>query len=276
MSFGFGFGFTKITAAIRAASPPAFSPASLFANNEPGVWLDPSDFSTMFQDAAGTVPVTAVEQPVGRILDKSGRGFHATQTTATSRPVLRQDGNGKHYLYFDGVDDLLVTPTITPGVDKVQVFAGVRKLSDPAGSAASLCGSVTDPGGGNNGHFEILTSDLYSKRYFGFISRGSVLSVAGTTSNSFASPKTLIASGIGDISGDKCILRFNGAQAVISTTDQGTGNYGNYPLYIGRRGGTSLPFNGHLYSLIVRFGSNLPINTIEQAEAWINDKTGAY
>lgn len=36
-----------------------------------GCWLDPSDMSTMFQDAAGTIPVTAIEQPVGLILDKS-------------------------------------------------------------------------------------------------------------------------------------------------------------------------------------------------------------
>lgn len=43
----------------------------LFANGEPGFWLDPSDLSTMYQDAAGTTPVTAVEQPVGLILDKS-------------------------------------------------------------------------------------------------------------------------------------------------------------------------------------------------------------
>ena len=65
-----------------------FSPASLFAQGEPGVWYDPSDFSTMFQDAAGAVPVTAVEQPVGLMLDKSGRGNHAYQPTTTSRPVL--------------------------------------------------------------------------------------------------------------------------------------------------------------------------------------------
>ena len=44
--------------------------------------------ATLFQDAAGTVPVTAVEQPVGLMLDRSGRGNHASQTTATSRPVL--------------------------------------------------------------------------------------------------------------------------------------------------------------------------------------------
>ena len=44
---------------------------ALFASGEPGFWLDPSDLSTMFQDVAGTTPVTAVEQPVGIILDKS-------------------------------------------------------------------------------------------------------------------------------------------------------------------------------------------------------------
>lgn len=44
---------------------------ALFANNEQGVWYDPSDLSTMLQDAAGTTPVTAVGQPVGLILDKS-------------------------------------------------------------------------------------------------------------------------------------------------------------------------------------------------------------
>lgn len=35
-----------------------------------GALFDPSDMSTMFQDAAGTIPVTAVEQPVGLMLDK--------------------------------------------------------------------------------------------------------------------------------------------------------------------------------------------------------------
>ena len=36
-----------------------------------GAWFDPSDLSTLYQDAAGTVPVTAVGQPVGLVLDKS-------------------------------------------------------------------------------------------------------------------------------------------------------------------------------------------------------------
>jgi hypothetical protein len=66
----------------------AFSPLDLFASGEVGGWWDASDFSTMFQDSAGTTPVTAVEQPVGKHLDKSGRGNHRSQATTTKRPVL--------------------------------------------------------------------------------------------------------------------------------------------------------------------------------------------
>lgn len=46
-------------------------PRSLFSAGEQGVWYDPSDFSTLFQDAAGTTPVTAPGQSVGLMLDKS-------------------------------------------------------------------------------------------------------------------------------------------------------------------------------------------------------------
>ncbi len=41
-----------------------------------GPFLDPFDMSTLFQDAAGTTPVTASGQPVHLMLDKSGLGLH--------------------------------------------------------------------------------------------------------------------------------------------------------------------------------------------------------
>ena len=64
-----GMGIGRL--GLVAASRNAFNPLSLFAAGEPGAWYDPSDLSTLFQDSAGTVPVTAVEQPVGLILDKA-------------------------------------------------------------------------------------------------------------------------------------------------------------------------------------------------------------
>lgn len=43
----------------------------LFKNGEQGFAYDPNDLTTMWQDAAGVVPVTAQGQPVGLMLDKS-------------------------------------------------------------------------------------------------------------------------------------------------------------------------------------------------------------
>ncbi len=109
-----------------------FSPLGLFAASEPGGWYDPSDLSTMFQDDAATVPVTAAGQSVAVIKDKSGRGNHAAQTTAASRPLYQVDAGGRGHLVFDGVDDFLLTPTVTPGGSVGQVFAAARKASDAA------------------------------------------------------------------------------------------------------------------------------------------------
>ena len=128
----------------RAVSSPVTRPVNgakfsfetvmkkLFTNGEQGFFYDPNDLSTMFQDAAGTIPVTAVGQPVGLILDKSGRNNHARQTNSASRPILRQNSStGAYYLEFDGSDDFLQTSNIDfTATDKVSLFTGLRKLSD--------------------------------------------------------------------------------------------------------------------------------------------------
>ena len=374
----------------------SFSPLSLFAASEPGFWYDPSDISTLFQDAAGTTPVTAAGQSVGLVLDKSrglvlgpelftpagatafnangtiniagnivtvsctaagtygirfasvvppavGKSFriganiltnsaarliyfdmggrttgfgattgnksahiidaislasvvvyvaggqvgetfsldlstfsvrelpgnHATQSTSLSRPTYQVDSNGRGHLLFDGSDDFLVTPTITPGTDKAQVFAGVRKLSDAArGMAVEQGNDVV-----NSLQLNAPQSGIAN---YSFGSRGSGALSSAVSPTTYAAPITNVLTGIGDIAADTSILRVNGAQAATSPTDQGTGNYGNYPVYIGRRGGTSFPFNGRIYSLICRFGPNLTADQIAQTEAWVNARTGAY
>lgn len=48
-----------------------FDVSRFFANGEKGAWYDPSDWSTLFQDSAGTTPVTAVNDPVGLMLDRA-------------------------------------------------------------------------------------------------------------------------------------------------------------------------------------------------------------
>lgn len=64
-------GTTPVRKLYHGASLIGTRIAELFAGGVPGVWFDPSDFSTMYQDADGTLPVTNGEQPVGLMLDKS-------------------------------------------------------------------------------------------------------------------------------------------------------------------------------------------------------------
>lgn len=351
------------------------SPASLFAASEPGVWYDPSDLSTLFQDSAGTTPVTAPAQTVGLILDKSGRGNNATQATSAQRPTyginpitgtrnlllatntlatqsvtviavaqtLSFTGTGTvtltgastagplvgtgannrvsltftptagsltltvsgsvtlaqlergstatayqnvvtqyevteagvasvSYLAFDGVDDGMVTNTITPSINKVQAFGGLRKLSD---AASAIFVEFSANVNSNSGSF-LITSPNNTAGRFTFLSRGSILPVNAAASVAMLAPTTRTITGLGDISADNMTLNINGSQVSTVSDDQGTGNYLAYPLYIGRRGGTTLPLNGRIYSLIVRFGPNLTTGQTTSTESWVNSKTGAY
>ncbi|HZF42128.1 MAG TPA: hypothetical protein VEZ48_01820 [Sphingomonadaceae bacterium] len=93
--------------ALRPPARAGFDPATLIGTGTAAIWLEPSDLRSMSQDAAGTVPA-AVDAPVGRIADRSGRGHHATQGNAAFRPILRREADGRLALEFDGVDDFLV------------------------------------------------------------------------------------------------------------------------------------------------------------------------
>jgi len=438
---------------VTMLSAGQFSPASLFAAGEQGVWYDPSDYSTMFQDAAGTTPVTAVEQTVGLILDKSGRSNNASQYTLGPRPVLSarvnqltytenfsnaawaklratattdkvssdatlvqsfmqvqqdvtkaalsltytvsfeakeaelrylsialqdntnsngvfvqtdtrnasstaqgafgsgftlntvtrtllsdgycrivisvttntsttlrmsnaisknstfsvtsytigegmfvrnadirssNDGVGlpsyqrvnastdydvsgfPFYLLFDGANDSLATSNIDfSATDNMSVFAGVRKLSDAAqGVVAELTATIAS----NDGAFLLAAPDGATAT-FAFDSKGTIQ--VDAVASSQTSPLTAVLTGTASISADTCILRVNGTQADSDTGNQGSGNYANAALYIGRRGGATVPYSGRLYSLIVR-GASSTATQIDNTEIWVNNKTKAY
>lgn len=175
-----------------------------------------------------------------------------------------------YYLQADGSDDGMVTPALDlTATDKIGVFTAVRKLSD------ATLGIVAEQGptGGVNS-FTMAAPRANTSANFGFISQGSAAANA-TSANSFAAPYTSILTGLGDISGDSAILRVNGSQAASDTTDQGTGNFGNYALYFFRRGGSSLPFNGLEYGSFACIG--LPnADQIAAVDAYQNNIVGAY
>jgi hypothetical protein len=153
--------------------------------------------------------------------------------------------------------------------DKMSIFAGVRKLSD---AARGMIVELSATSASNNGSFGMTAPNAASATY-AFESKGTALTDAVGTP--FTAPLTSVLTGVSSIASGVNILRVNSTQADSDTGDQGTGNFGNYPLFIGRRGGATLPFNGRLYQLLVR-GAQSTTQQIEQTEAYVNARTKAY
>jgi hypothetical protein len=104
-----------------------FSPASLFAGGQEGLLLEAFDIGTLFQDSAGTTPVTVATDPIGYFGDKSGNGNHATQATAAARPTYQ---TAPDRVTIDGVDDGMTVTVPTVG------FTGTMVLATDQGTAS--------------------------------------------------------------------------------------------------------------------------------------------
>jgi hypothetical protein len=224
--------------------------------------------SLTFTPTAASLTLTVVGSVTLAQLEL-GSTATAYQRVGTAFDVTEAGVRSLSYLSFDGVDDFLVTPTITPGIDKAQVFAGVRKLSDASGGMLVEMGTT-----GAESGIVSLANPISSIVGLWFRSRGTVpVTIAQVSID--AAPRSDVLSGIGDIGGDVAQLRRNGSLLLSDTiSNQGTGNYLAYPIYIGRRAGTSLSFNGQIYNLIVRFGANLDAGTITSTETFVAGKTG--
>jgi len=198
-----------------------------------------------------------------------GTGSTATRYQRVNTATDYDTVGFKPYLKFDGVDDALATASIDfTATDKMTVVAGVRKLSD---AATAVCAELSASAAVNVGVFALFAPRVTSGA-FSYSSGGTT--VIENTSAAIAGAVTKVLTAYSSISAQVSVLRVSGVQTVVATP-QGTGNYGNYPLYIGSRGGTTLPFNGHLYSLIIR-GAQSTDAQIVSAENYVNGKTNAY
>jgi hypothetical protein len=228
-------------------------------------WYDPSDLDTLFQDSAGTTPVTATTDPVGKVLDKSGNGHHATQSTDTARATLLIAG-GINSLKFDGIDDFLVTSSIDlTATDEVSTFVSAE-MSDSGRFLFEFSASVAT----NTGSFSssIITTSMTS------LSRGT----AANNSNQRASQAATagvdyVISSTHDISGDLTTQRINSVAGTNATGDKGAGNFGNYPLYIGARNGTTSFYDREIFTIFI-MNDVATAQEIASAEVYMNKKTG--
>lgn len=96
----------------------------------PLLWLDGADITTLYQDSAKTTPVTANNDPVGAVEDKSGNGNDCTQGTDDNRPLYKTGiKNGLSALFFDGTNDDLVKAILSAGLNQPFIYFAVAQLN---------------------------------------------------------------------------------------------------------------------------------------------------
>ncbi|WP_218209076.1 hypothetical protein [Acinetobacter sp. F9] len=247
-----GGAFWTPGATVIGGNTPTFDQyiRKLFANNEQGFAYDPNDLTTMWQDEAKLLPVTGEGQPVWHILDKSGNNNHAFATSSATRPILQRNATtGAYYLAFDGADDFLVTNNINfTAADKVSLFAGVLKM--PATAVNMLCELSSSSSAAYQANaFYLAVPETLTGTVF-FRSRATILPGQIAKAESGSGMRNCVITAKSDIPNGLNTVSIDGVLGTPFIGDLGVGQLGNYPLYIGRRGGIQFPFNGHIYGLI--------------------------
>jgi hypothetical protein len=238
-SYGIIGGSTNPDAVIEA----------LFANSEVGAWYDFSDLTTMFQDRAGTTPVTADGQTVGKILDKSGNDNHATAPSDAARPLYKTSG-GLHWLLFDGVDDALRTANVA--------FNGLTGLS--------VVGSLFTSG--NDWVAQYMTEQSGGGWWSAGISGGS----SSPTGSACGTPTYRVnASELVGATQATIYTAQSGVASVMSSVDVKFGNPTDTGFSVGGYPGFAL--NCRIYSMVI-LGRTATTQEITDTETWVADKTG--
>jgi len=225
--------------------------------------------SLTFTPTAASLTLTVVGSvTLGQL--ELGSSATAYQRVTTDYDVTEAGVQTCHYCRYDGFNSSMSTAAIDfTGTDKMSVFAGVRKLSDAAqGAFAELSVNVNT----NNGAFIVATGTVSAPGpNYHASSKGTIL-VGVSSTSSFTSPVSNVLASLFDISGDANTLRIDGTQNATGTGNQGTGNFGNYPLFFGRRNNATVPFNGKDYGIIV-VGKAASGTEITDTETWLAAKT---
>lgn len=152
---------------LEAVQAPKFTPANIFSGGANGVWYDPSDLSTLFQDAGGTVPVVNDGDPVGLMIDKSGNGNNATQINSDTKPIYRTDGQSS-WLEFDGINDSMLLNQFITGT-KDRTFVAGYQDSKSFSEQSFLFDAGKRSNGSTGGYWGLSTEyDNFYVRVLGF------------------------------------------------------------------------------------------------------------
>lgn len=152
-----------------------------------------------------------------------------------------------HRVKGDGVDDFMSFPLDLTGTDAVVFWLGHTKNGD---AAAQVAFELSANAGTTAGAMAVYAPSTISTGSYLARSRGTSSSDANAAG--YGVPHSAVLTVSADISDDTLTLDVDGTQAATSSTDQGTGNYGNHTGYLWARAGTSLRSTGALTSFTLR------------------------
>lgn len=259
-----GLGFALTFAPLHQLG---WSPQLLFQAGGGGLWLDPSQLATLSENSAGSVPVAAAGQPVGRVLDLSGAGRHAVQGTSSARPTYRVDGNGRPYLEFDGIDDSLAVASFAMAASGRSLMAALRKRSDATAGAVVEIGTSWSAAAGGAALFapSYGNSTTFGTRAMPAAEQSTLHSGSG-----FPAPQVAVITATS--TGGSHVFRVNG-QVMASAAPAGPMAALTAPVNIGARNGNQLYAAMDLYGLIL-LDRVLTAPELALAEAWMAAKCG--
>jgi lysophospholipase L1-like esterase len=267
-----------MTPALRAVLlSPKITLDRLFRGRLQAWCADPSDLSKLFQASNGTGAVASTADPIGKIVDISGKYNHLLQATAGLRPTFKEDA-GLRSVVFDGIAQFMAAAGVNfTGATKVTLVMGVRQLVvGTTGSVVLECGNATSAGGGFGTFFNNTTSGAfgtsvgYASNYIFNNATNSTLARTYVASVVFNPNSTALD--------DRLTIRINGVNINgVSPASAGTpaaaSIFGSKTLSLGRRE------TGVSYSNFEFFGGmfvtgEFSARELAYAEDWCADRAG--
>lgn len=223
--------------------------------------LDPSDLSTLFQDAAGTVPVTAPGQPVALMLDKSGNDLHAAQSVNDNfRPTYQED-DGRGFLLFDGIDDTMLTPKLPFGAEFTNITA-MRAISRTSSFMTVYANRSSGGGRSNGNHPRLFLDGRYTNRVDAMIGKTGVRTYApGSVLGADIVVSSQISDGIVSLNCNGADVSKNSVEPLTDSSSAG--------VRFDRNGTPHMRFYGTAH-----YGRGLDAAEMAQARTYMATKSG--
>jgi hypothetical protein len=229
---------------LQPSSALPFSPTGISGCS---LWLDPADVST----------VTLNGSNVSQLRDKSGLGYHMSQTTSANQPTYSTSLNGNRMLTFTQSSSTRLSNTSFPsfiGSGSASYFLVEYNMSAPSGNPSPFGYSA-------GANFGLIMQ--YNPGFTGGLQPFST----GVSSFTSATPRLIFLYKV-NVGSSNMIGFINGTSQTVSDTTSGTYS-GTFSVGSGPNGFIS----GNICELIV-FNKSITTFQRQQVEGYLADKWG--